>query len=278
MDKSALESSLSTLDVWLIIFGVFVAIGVVGESVAGFLHWRRSGQLQVVQTSENLAQRREIARLSTESESARASIAEANARAAEAQRETERLKADNLKMQAGLRPRRIAMLSGEARAEKFKEIAEYAGTVALIQAVPGDFEVATLARDISIALRDFDWKPRILNENDWLVSPGEIMEGVSVSSIEEWHFAGIPPQPDPKPISQAGLAAQALVALLNWDLGPPHGPPFFGVHWAPEYEDMSVLFRHRPVPEGAVVVLVGMRPISVSLAPLSSTVKDPAKP
>jgi len=63
VEKAALESSLSALDIWLIVFGVFVAIGVVGESVVGFLHWRRSGQLQVIQTTENLAQRAEILRL-----------------------------------------------------------------------------------------------------------------------------------------------------------------------------------------------------------------------
>jgi uncharacterized protein YdbL (DUF1318 family) len=60
MGRAELERSLSTLDIWLIIFGVFVAIGVVGESLAGFLHWRRSGQLQAVQTSENLALQKDL--------------------------------------------------------------------------------------------------------------------------------------------------------------------------------------------------------------------------
>jgi membrane protein required for beta-lactamase induction len=82
--KSELEGALSALDVWLIIFGIFVAIGVVGESVSGFLHWRRSGQLQVLQTSENLAQQREIARLSAEGETAKSAIARANESAANA--------------------------------------------------------------------------------------------------------------------------------------------------------------------------------------------------
>ena len=84
MGKAELESSLSALDVWLIVFGVFVAIGVVGESVAGFLHWRRSGQLQMLQTAENLAQQREIERLSGAAETARGQIAEATKAAATA--------------------------------------------------------------------------------------------------------------------------------------------------------------------------------------------------
>jgi hypothetical protein len=61
MDKSALEASLNSLDIWLIVFGILVAIGAVGGSVAGFLHWRRSGELQIIQTSENLALQRDIA-------------------------------------------------------------------------------------------------------------------------------------------------------------------------------------------------------------------------
>ena len=48
MGKAALQAWLNALDVWLIIFGVLVAIGAVGGSVAGFLHWRRSGQLQAI--------------------------------------------------------------------------------------------------------------------------------------------------------------------------------------------------------------------------------------
>lgn len=60
MDKAALVSSLNTLDVWLIIFGLVVAIGVVGESIVGFLHWRRSNDLQIVQASENLALQRDV--------------------------------------------------------------------------------------------------------------------------------------------------------------------------------------------------------------------------
>src|SRR5947209_1828579 len=78
MGRAELESSLSTLDIWLIVFGVFVAIGVVGESVVGFLHWRRSGQLQELQTAENLAQQKDIARLSAETAAAEQHAAEAN--------------------------------------------------------------------------------------------------------------------------------------------------------------------------------------------------------
>jgi hypothetical protein len=55
MTRVELESALSTLDIWLIVFGLFVAIGVVGESVVGSLHWRKGNDLQAAQTTENLA-------------------------------------------------------------------------------------------------------------------------------------------------------------------------------------------------------------------------------
>jgi|SRR6185437_6397051 len=78
MDKAALESSLHTLDILLIVFGVLVAIGVVGESVVGFLHWRRSNQLQAVQQLQILGLQH--------------GIADANAHVADATLQLERLR------------------------------------------------------------------------------------------------------------------------------------------------------------------------------------------
>lgn len=85
MGKAELEASLRTLDIWLIVFGVLVAVGVVGESIAGFLHWRRSNDLETVQSSENLTLQHDIKRLSADADASRAQIAEAQARTTEAQ-------------------------------------------------------------------------------------------------------------------------------------------------------------------------------------------------
>src|SRR5271170_7545321 len=79
MEKAALQAALNTLDAWLIIFGLLVAIGAVGGSVAGYLHWRRSGELQTILEAENLSQKKDIA--------------QANARALEAQLALEHFKA-----------------------------------------------------------------------------------------------------------------------------------------------------------------------------------------
>jgi hypothetical protein len=56
MGKAELQASLNALDIWLIGFGIIVAISTVGASVAGYLHFRRSSQLQTILEAENLAQ------------------------------------------------------------------------------------------------------------------------------------------------------------------------------------------------------------------------------
>src|SRR5437667_2436103 len=86
MNKQSLESSLQTLDILLIVFGLLVAIGVAGESIFGFLHWRRSNQLRDIQTAENLEQGNVIERLKTESEQQRERAATAESNASEAKK------------------------------------------------------------------------------------------------------------------------------------------------------------------------------------------------
>ena len=107
MGKAELESSLSTLEIWLIVFGVLVAVGVVGGSVAGFMHWRRSGQLSVLQAAENFSQQKDIERLSAEAETARSEIGEANAQAAEANRIAEEERLARVKLEAQLAGRHL---------------------------------------------------------------------------------------------------------------------------------------------------------------------------
>jgi hypothetical protein len=66
MSKDELESLLNVLDGWLIVFGLCVAIGVTGESIVGFMHFRKGNQLRRLQNEENLAQQREIERMKNE--------------------------------------------------------------------------------------------------------------------------------------------------------------------------------------------------------------------
>lgn len=94
MDKTELEALLARIDVWLLIFGVIVVIGVAGESIFGIRHWWNSRKLQKLQQSESDALRVEIARLANDT-------AQANERA-----EQERLA--RVQLEARLAPRSIS--------------------------------------------------------------------------------------------------------------------------------------------------------------------------
>ena len=52
MNKQELETSIKTLEILLIVFGVLVAIGVTGESIFGFKLWRKNNQLRSIQEQE----------------------------------------------------------------------------------------------------------------------------------------------------------------------------------------------------------------------------------
>lgn len=125
MEKAALESSLNQLDIWLIVFGIFVAVGVVGESVVGYMHWRRGNQLQAVQTSEILGLQK--------------ATADANARALEARLALEEFKA----------PRE---LSDEQQERITAHMSGFDGLRVVIGAVPPTVRNTTLAAQILNAL------------------------------------------------------------------------------------------------------------------------------
>jgi hypothetical protein len=137
MGKAALQASLNTLDIWLIIFGLLVAVGAVGGSVAGFLHWRRSGQLQTFLEAENLAQQKEIA-------NAKATAAQAEQRAAEATLELARMKA----------PR---TLTAEQQERIVSVLRPFVGTRFDVGLVQGDAEAAEFIALLEAVLQRAGW-------------------------------------------------------------------------------------------------------------------------
>ena len=137
MEKAELEASLNSLDIWLIVFGILVAIGVVGESVAGFLHWRRSGALQRVQTAENLEQQRSIASLTKD-------IALAQEQTAKAQLQLARL----------INPR---SLNPTQYMEMIHKLSEFKGSRFDVAIVPDDREILDLLELIERVLRQAGW-------------------------------------------------------------------------------------------------------------------------
>jgi hypothetical protein len=91
MDKAQLQATLQTIDIWLLIFGIIVVIGVGGESIFGFRHWWNSRKLQAIQEGEERQREETIANLNKESGAFQLQIAQANERAAKAELELLRL-------------------------------------------------------------------------------------------------------------------------------------------------------------------------------------------
>jgi hypothetical protein len=102
LDRVHLEALIGRLEVWALIFGALVAIGVVGESVYGIRLWWNNRKLQAMQSAESDSLRAEIAKLGN-------TTAEANARAAEANQKFESERIARLKLEQRLAPRVISM-------------------------------------------------------------------------------------------------------------------------------------------------------------------------
>ena len=89
--------------------------------------------------------------------------AEANTRSAEAQKEAEALRANNLSLWRMLQPRRIITFSRngdqDIRERRIEAVREFEGALALVQSVP-DFEAQKLAAEIRHMLASrCGWKP-----------------------------------------------------------------------------------------------------------------------
>jgi hypothetical protein len=158
MTKEELEAFLRTLDLWVIGFGIMVAIGVAGEAVVGFMHFRKSGELHKLQTAENLAQRAEIARLNKEAKEAAERATGAEVRAAEANRRTEEERLARMKIEERLAWRRVSPGEHDVMVS---HLAAHAGAVVEVTKL-GDVESATFSDDIIKTLRDAGWAVRVI--------------------------------------------------------------------------------------------------------------------
>jgi hypothetical protein len=130
VNKDALIEAIGTLDKWTIAVLVCLAVGAVGAAVVGFLLWRANDQLREIQTSENLAQQVEIAKL---------------------HRDTEKLAQANIAMEEAVSPR---VVEQALTAEKLKPFAYV--SVAVIS--PSDFEPRRAAGQIRFMLNVAGWK------------------------------------------------------------------------------------------------------------------------
>src|SRR5215813_5530000 len=166
-------------------------------------------------------------------------------------------------------PRRIIMgnrvtnngSDQEVREAKFKELSKYSATRTVIVHVR-DEEAEILAFDIQAALLKSGWKSvSVLNLSSTPIPLGFIHEGVQVRTMLPVNPSDVsipPSSASPPPV------VNALIALLNLDLGPPTGSPF-GVRWEPDGfihgKHPAGLIRYGfKIPENGVVITVGRKP------------------
>src|ERR1700687_4785067 len=159
MDKAQLHTLLARIDVWLLIFGVIVVVGVGGESFFGIRHLWNTRKFQAIKEAENRQREETIARLNQE--------------AAQLRKDAEGLKADNLKLAAQIAPRRLTLGQQVKTAEncaRFKHL--FKGKSIKLVSYSLDTEAFVLAEQVVAALR---MKPCEMTVDDEAMSITPVM-------------------------------------------------------------------------------------------------------
>jgi hypothetical protein len=192
-------------------------VGAVGTTVAGYLHYRWSGQLQTILEAENLAQKNDIAQ-------ANAVAATANARTAEAELRIKRLEPRNLNWSA--------FVGALNKAPQSKvEILYFAD----------DFDSMALAQQIALAIKAAGWEEPfrgpIKRPIDWSESTPMAVDGqptgVTIAARtgpeREAIMSGNMLTADTEPPTPFTAMRRAIMLgtgrVATWTNGP-HAPPY----------------------------------------------------
>ncbi|WP_207003533.1 hypothetical protein [Trinickia mobilis] len=237
------------IDRWgAVIADSFVALGVIGEIFfarhvrRGEEELRRRSNDAVVAATESAitAQQQSIISLTT--------AAASNLAAAQATKRAEELRADNLSLQASMRPRRFTFTGWIINPERISSLYEglkaHAGTVALIQSAP-DFETTLFARDIVETLARAGWKSALVTQDQSRISDTSFPEGTWIVPLTE------------AVDTAAGDLWSALIQVLH-EMGMSHDTP---TKVAPPTQDAHPL---GPVPTfdditDAIFVRIGLK-------------------
>lgn len=141
---SALETSITTLDTWVLVFAALVAVGVVGEAALGVRHWMLDGRLRTLRHVESQLHENELAQLAKDT-------ADANARAAEANQKAEQERLERLRLEAVVAPRSLSLDQQRSIANAWKA---FAGRKVSLTTYALDAEGATLGKQIIACLRE----------------------------------------------------------------------------------------------------------------------------
>lgn len=195
MGKAELESAISSLETWIQLFGILVAIGIVGEVGVGVRHWILNRRLQAVLRSEDVERETEIARLNKEAGDARKAAGDAVERAAEANKRTEDERLARVKIEERLAPR---SLSQHQQAEMIAKLGPLAGRTIDLFKYPNDAESTGIAEQIDQVLMAAGWMTRGFQP---MVSPGRPISGILIET-------------DPSDETSANAASVLMLTLL----------------------------------------------------------------
>jgi len=244
----ALETWGRSLDTWILVFAVFVAVSLAAEAVVSVMHWQNENKLRPLRAEQSRIHEEELARLNNET-------AKLTKAATDAKIEQETLEADNLALQTSLRPRRLSFVGWAddlGRVAAIKEgLRKFPGTVAFIQVVP-DFEARTFANDIASVLNEVGWMPKFVTESDSHLSEMSFSEGLTIFTL--W---------DGSPHEDAGTALWTAVTEADVLMS---GTGTFGASVYREIIDIREPPKSgRPYftpPTSSVFVRVGLKPFT----------------
>ena len=141
--REALEHILANIDIGLLVFGIFVVIGVGGESIFGIRAWLNNRKLHTVQQAIEDFRQAEAANFNKQAAEANERAAKADKSAAEAKLALERLRA----------PRRL--LNADKLVVSLKEFKD---TEYTFSSVFADEESIGLLRQVDALLHSAGWK------------------------------------------------------------------------------------------------------------------------
>ncbi len=151
MDKTELEAVLARIDIWLLVFGIIVVVGVAGESFFGMRHWWNSRKLQALQQAENDEQRAEIARLTKAAGEAMERAANAERETAELNRKAEQERLARIKIEEKLAPR---LVSAEQAVKLKAALVPMNGKSLVLNVITGNPENEAFGESLAVALRE----------------------------------------------------------------------------------------------------------------------------
>ena len=257
----------------------FVAAGYVGyeltdavqrasdEKVAEAGRDASSAQAQAAKANERAATLERDATL------ARQRIAEAEARASEANRRTEELRAANLAIQEAIQPRRLGSLVAITSPDQpdvlppaelqFGAIEKFVGAKVLIQVV-NDFEAQILAIDIRNVTSAFGWEAIPTNASFTHIPMGAILEGVAI-----WYptSSNLKDAADALAdgFTKANIVGETSVITGGGITSTGARMPNLAQGFNNDVKESGGLLPYFDPPTDAVLVLVGMRPVSTVL-------------